>query len=383
MKNKNILFTSESVSEGHPDKVCDQISDAILDACLTIDSNAKVGCEVMATYKKIIISGEVKLNGEVNFEKIARQVLLNIGYNHPETSLDGNTFPIEVIMNQQSPEISNLVNKKELGAGDQGLMFGYATNATSNMMPLPITITNDIMKLATNLRKNGKFKWAYPDMKAQITLDITNKTKPILKNVVMAIQCANNHFEDVKVFAAKNIIKPVIEKYNLSLKDAKIIINTFNVGGPKADVGLTGRKIIVDTYGGWSRHGGGAFSGKDGSKVDRSGSYMARYVAKNIVQAGLTDECEIQLSYVIGQANPTSLFIDCFGTEKININKILKIINKVFDFRPSQIIETLSLDQPIFSKTSAYGHFGNVLTLPWEKTNKVKEIKEELKKLDI
>jgi len=383
-----MIFTSESVSEGHPDKVCDLISDAILDECLRLDKESKVACEVFATYKKIIISGEITCKERVDYISVARKTLLSIGYDSDDKSMDGRTFPIENLINVQSPEISDHVigkNKKNLGAGDQGLMFGYATSKTYNMMPLPITLASEIMKMASDLRKSGKFLFAYPDMKAQVSIEDSKNTIKII-NIIMAIQCSKvSNKEDIKQYAIKNIIKPVLKKHDINFSDdIKIIINTFNVGGPLSDTGLTGRKIIVDTYGGWSRHGGGAFSGKDGTKVDRSGAYMARYVAKNIVAASLMDECEIQISYVIGNPEPTSISLNTFNSEKSCYKQehILKAIKKCFDFRPYYMIKKLKLDTPIFSRTSAYGHFGNDLSLPWEQTDKVEELKSYMKTLD-
>ena len=370
---EKILFTSESVSEGHPDKICDQISDAILDACLTQDPNSRVACECFITTNRLIIGGEIMTKAIVDYEQIARNVLKAIGYDDEEWGINWETCQIEILINTQSSDIAMGVNKK--GAGDQGIMFGYATNESDNYMPLAISIAHDLVKRASALRKQGLFSQARPDMKSQVTLDLTNQKNILVDTVLMSIQ----HHPIIDENAFKKYIKneimiPVIKKYCLN-DDFKILINPtgrFVIGGPKGDTGLTGRKIIVDTYGGHARHGGGAFSGKDGTKVDRSGAYMARYVAKNVVGAGLADRCEIQLSYAIGITEPISIYIDTFGTNRIPNNVILKAVKEVFDFSPTAMIKNLELQKPIFQQTATYGHFGRPShELPWERLDKI------------
>ncbi len=380
-----VLFTSESVSEGHPDKVCDQISDAILDACLAQDPDSHVACECFTTTNYVLIGGEITTKAIVDYERVARNVLLKIGYTKNEYGIDGNNCIIVNKIHTQSPDIAIGVNKEtveEQGAGDQGIMFGYACDETDNYMPLAIVIAHKLVRFATNLRKEGKFKHARPDMKSQVTIDYTNTPK--IDTVLMSCQ----HDEDVdmnefKEFIHKEIMIPVVKSFNMNL-DFKYLVNPtgrFVIGGPDGDTGLTGRKIIVDSYGGSARAGGGCFSGKDPSKVDRSATYAARYVAKNLVAAGLAKKIEIQLSYAIGVAEPISISVETFNTETVSNDKILSIIHKVFDLRPGKIIEKFSLKKPNFKyeDLASYGHFGRPdVDCPWEYLDKVDEIKNLL-----
>ncbi len=388
MEKKKILFTSESVSEGHPDKVCDQIADAILDACLAVDENARVACEVFATDNYILIGGEITCKSVVDYAQIARDVLKDIGYDRPEVGTDYHTVKIDVKVKTQSPDISMGVSQEkpeEIGAGDQGIMFGYATDETEGYMPLAISIAHKLVREATNQRKAGVFKGARPDMKSQVTIDYTDKKHIRIDTILMSIQ----HDEDInldefKAYVRKNIMEKVAASFNLNL-DFKVYINPtgrFVIGGPTGDTGVTGRKIIVDTYGGSAEHGGGAFSGKDPTKVDRSAAYYARYIAKNLVAAGVAERLRVQLSYAIGVAEPLSISIKTFKTAKYSDEKILEIIDKVFDARPGMIINQFSLRKPTFKyhKLTNYGHFGRPdLDLPWEKLDKVEQIKELLK----
>ena len=346
MKEK-VLFTSESVSKGHPDKVCDQISDAILDACLKEDPNSRVACEVFATTDLVVIGGEITTTAEVNYEQVARDVLKDIGYDDSDKGIDYRTCKVQVVMDLQSPDIALGTNDEVGGAGDQGIMFGYACKETKGYMPLPISIAHHLVRYATEKKDTGEFKSARPDMKAQVTIDYTEST-PKIDTILMSIQ----HDPD---------------------------FGRFVIGGPHGDTGLTGRKIIVDTYGGAARHGGGAFSGKDPSKVDRSAAYMLRYIAKNIVAANLCDKLEIQVSYAIGVKEPTSIFIETYGTEHVDHDIILKAIRDNFDLTPGGIIKTLDLRQPLYLKTAAYGHFGRGdNNLPWEELDKVEILKKYL-----
>ena len=388
MAKERILFTSESVSEGHPDKVCDQISDAVLDACLAVDKNAHVACETFATTNFILVGGEITCKKKVNVVSIVRGVLKKIGYDKPEYGCDYHTIEIVDKIQQQSPDINQGVNQKkpeDLGAGDQGLMFGYATNETEGYMPLPISIAHKLVREASEQRHKGLFKGARPDMKSQVTIDYTDKNHIRIDNMLMSIQ----HDEDVnldefKEYIHKNIMQKVAKSFGLNT-DFDYLINPtgrFVLGGPAGDTGLTGRKIVVDTYGGSANHGGGAFSGKDPSKVDRSGAYMARYIAKNLVAAGVADRLEVQLSYAIGVNHPMSIGIKTFKTSKYSDDKILKVIKQVFDCRPGIIIENFKLKTPSFKyqDISNYGHFGRPdVDLPWEKLDKVEIIKELLK----
>ena len=387
MSKERILFTSESVSEGHPDKACDQISDAVLDACLAVDKNAHVACETFATTNFILVGGEITCKKKVDVVSIVKGVLKKIGYDKPEYGCDYHTIEIVDKIHQQSPDINQGVNQKkpeELGAGDQGLMFGYATNETKGFMPLPISIAHKLVREASELRHKGAFKGARPDMKSQVTIDYTDKNHIRIDNILMSIQ----HDEDVnldefKKYIHENIMVKVAESFGLNT-DFNYLINPtgrFVLGGPAGDTGLTGRKIIVDTYGGSANHGGGAFSGKDPSKVDRSGAYMARYIAKNLVAAGVADRLEVQLSYAIGVNHPMSIGIKTYKTSKYSDDKILKIIKQVFDCRPGMIIENFSLKSPSFKyqDISNYGHFGRPdVDLPWEKLDKVDLIKSML-----
>ena len=381
MKEK-ILFTSESVSIGHPDKVCDQISDAILDACLAQDPYSRVACECFTTTNLVVIGGEITTNAKVDYEQVARDTLLSIGYNDASIGIDGNTCRIEVVMDTQSADIALGTNKEVGGAGDQGIMFGYATNETEGYMPLAISIAHQLVRVATEKRQSGEFKHARPDMKSQVTMDYTDPQNPKVDTILMSIQHDEDYNEaEFKDYIKNEIMYYVVSKYNMT-KDFKVIINPtgrFVIGGPHGDTGLTGRKIIVDTYGGYARHGGGAFSGKDPSKVDRSAAYMARYIAKNIVAAGLASKAEIQLSYAIGVAEPTSVFVETFGTAKVSQDTLLEAIKENFDLTPNGIITSLDLLRPIYSKTAAYGHFGRGdLNLPWEKCDKVDALKKYL-----
>lgn len=381
---EKLLFTSESVSEGHPDKIADQISDAVLDAALEQDPYARVACEVFTTTNTVIVGGEMTTTAEIDIEKIVRETLTDIGYIDDKYGIDGRTCNVQVLVHSQSPDIAMGVDSssdtKSIGAGDQGIMFGYAINETPTFMPLPIEIAHTLVKKASELRKNGQFKWARPDMKSQVTIDYTNPNEPKIDTVLMSIQHDEDFEEDVfKNFVIEHIIKETARKFQLN-EDFRILINPtgrFVVGGPHGDTGLTGRKIIVDTYGGAAKHGGGAFSGKDCTKVDRSAAYAARYVAKNIVAAGLAKKCEIQLSYAIGVSEPISISLDTFGTETVSHEILLQAIRKVFDLTPAGIIQMLDLRKPQFKQVAAYGHFGREeLNVTWEKTDKVGELHE-------
>ena len=376
------LFTSESVSEGHPDKLCDQISDAILDECLRQDKYSRVACECFATTNLLVIGGEITTNAKVNYEAVARDVMRRIGYTAEDLGIDADTCEIKVVMDTQSSDIALGTNVEVGGAGDQGIMFGYATNETETYMPLPISMAHELVRYASELRHNGTFKHARPDMKSQVTIDYTDENNPKVDTILMSIQHDPDfNEEEFKTFIKEKIMKEVVRKHHMN-EDYKVFINPtgrFVIGGPHGDTGLTGRKIIVDTYGGMARHGGGAFSGKDPSKVDRSAAYITRYIAKNIVAAGLADKCEIQLSYAIGVAQPTSIMADTFGTGKISDEKLVEIIRENFDLRPAGIIKMLNLRRPIYKQTAAYGHFGrNDLDLPWEKLDKAEDLKKYL-----
>ena len=387
MKEK-ILFTSESVSEGHPDKVCDQIADAILDAVLKEDKDSFVACECFASTDFLLIGGEITTRANVDYEKIARDVIKSIGYDKDELGFNYQTVKILNKIKTQSPDIrQGVFNEDPLlyGAGDQGIMFGYASNESEGYMPLPICIAHKLVRIATQLRKEGKFKWARPDMKSEVTIDYSDK-KPKIKTILMSCQHDEDYDEnEFKTFIKEEIMKKVAASFDLNT-DFEVLINPtgrFVLGGPAGDTGLTGRKIIVDTYGGSARHGGGSFSGKDPSKVDRSAAYQARYIAKNLVAAGVADRLEIQLSYAIGKAEPLSISVSTFKTSHYDDELILNIIRKVFDCRPGAIIKNFSLKEPCFKyrDVSNYGHFGRPdLNLPWEKLDKVDEIKALLKK---
>ena len=379
---EKILFTSESVSEGHPDKVCDQISDAILDACLQDDPYSRVACECFTTTNLLVIGGEITTRAQVDYEQIARDVLIKIGYVSDDLGIDGNNCRVEVVMDTQSADIAMGTNVAVGGAGDQGIMFGYACNETEGFMPLPVSIAHHLVRYATEKRHTGEFKWARPDMKSQVTVDYTDPQNPRIDTILMSIQHDADFDEAIfKDYIQGVIMADVVKKYHMNT-DYKVFINPtgrFVIGGPHGDTGLTGRKIIVDTYGGSARHGGGAFSGKDPSKVDRSAAYMARYIAKNIVASGLCERIEIQLSYAIGVKEPTSVYIETYGTEKVHKDVILHAIQNEFDLTPQGIIDTLQLLRPIYEKTAVYGHFGRGdLDLPWEKLNKVEDLKKYL-----
>lgn len=378
------LFTSEAVSEGHPDKVCDQIADAILDACLKGDPSSHVACEVFATKEFILISGEITSKSHVDYEKIARSVLKDIGYTNPELGIGADTCEILVKIQEQSPDIAQGVRKDDFllqGAGDQGIMFGYATNETKNYMPLAISIAQRLVQKATALRKEGAFRSARPDMKSQVTIDYTNE-QPRIDTILMSIQHDPDFDESAfRAYVHDEIMVAVAEEFHLNT-DFRTFINPtgrFVIGGPAGDTGLTGRKLIVDTYGGASRHGGGAFSGKDPSKVDRSASYYARYIAKNLVAAGAADRLEIQLSYGIGIAEPISIGVETFKTGHVSNEIILKAIRTFFDARPGAIIHAFSLTEPSFAyrDTANYGCFGREeLSLPWERLDKIEDLKK-------
>ena len=376
------LFTSESVSEGHPDKLCDQISDAILDECLRQDKYSRVACECFATTNLLVIGGEITTNAKVDYEAVARDVMRRIGYTAEDLGIDADTCEIKVVMDTQSSDIALGTNVEVGGAGDQGSMFGYATNETETYMPLPISMAHELVRYASELRHNGTFKHARPDMKSQVTIDYTDENNPKVDTILMSIQHDPDfNEEEFKTFIKEKIMKEVVRKHHMN-EDYKVFINPtgrFVIGGPHGDTGLTGRKIIVDTYGGMARHGGGAFSGKDPSKVDRSAAYITRYIAKNIVAAGLCDRIEIQLSYAIGVKDPTSVHVDTYGTGKVADEVILDAIKKEFDLTPQGIINTLDLLNPIYGPTAAYGHFGRTdVEFPWEKLNKVEDLKKYL-----
>lgn len=359
----NYLFTSESVSEGHPDKISDQISDAILDECLKADPLSRVACETMVTTGLVVIAGEITTNAQLDFQAIARKTIEEIGYNDSEMGFDYKSCGVLVTVDKQSQDIAAGVDdhKKEQGAGDQGMMFGFATNETPELMPSPILFSHKLVKKMAELRKSGKLPYLRPDSKSQVSVRY-DEWKPVgIETIVISTQHSPKvSNKKIKEDLIKHVINPTIpEKFRT--KKMKIHINPtgrFVIGGPQGDCGLTGRKIIVDTYGGYSRHGGGAFSGKDPSKVDRSAAYMARYIAKNIVAAKLAERCEVQLAYAIGVAEPVSVFVDAFGTQKIDLNRIEKLIRENFDLRPAGIIKTLDLRKPRFRASAAYGHFG-------------------------
>lgn len=383
---KNYLFTSESVTEGHPDKVCDQISDAILDEIIKEDPSGHCCCEVFTTTGLVVVGGEITTSTYVDIPKVVRKTLKNIGYTNPDYGIDYESCAVITAIDEQSSDISQgekheHLQYKEMGAGDQGMMFGYACNETPEFMPLPITMAHKLTQKLAEVRKNGTLKYLRPDGKSQITIEYVDDKPKSVHTVVIAAQ----HNEDVALEQLRediknHVIKPVLGDYFND--NIKILINEtgrFVSGGPTADTGLTGRKIIVDTYGGMGRHGGGCFSGKGPNKQDRSGAYMARYAAKNIVASGLSDRAEIEVSYAIGYPEPVSIMINCFGTENIDEEKIQEIIRKHFDFTPSGIIKNLDLLKPIYTQTATYGHFGrNDLNLTWEKLDKVEELKQYL-----
>ncbi|GBG04554.1 methionine adenosyltransferase [Lactobacillus rodentium] len=395
MEKEKRLFTSESVSEGHPDKVADQISDAILDAILAKDPNGRVACETTVTTGLVLVVGEITTNAYVDIQSVVRKTILEIGYDKPELGFDGNNCAILVDIDEQSADIAGGVDNSlevrdnasdtdeldQIGAGDQGLMFGFAINETPELMPLPISLSHKLMKKVADLRKDGTLPWLRPDAKAQVTVEYDDDNQPKrIDTVVISTQTDESvSLDEIKDSMINQVIKEVIPAKYLD-ENTKYLINPsgrFVIGGPKGDSGLTGRKIIVDTYGGYARHGGGAFSGKDLTKVDRSASYAARYVAKNIVAAGLADRCEIQLAYAIGVAHPVSIMIDTAGTGKVDDDLLVEAVRHTFDLRPAGIIKMLDLRRPIYRQTAAYGHFGRTdVDLPWEHTDKVNDLKK-------
>jgi S-adenosylmethionine synthetase len=395
---KNRLFTSESVTEGHPDKIADQISDAILDSLLSQDSKSRVAVETLITTGQVHVAGEVTTNGYADVMNIVRDTVLEIGYNSSDKGFDGNSCGVSISIGQQSQDIaqgindafesrvSSSVDPLDLqGAGDQGLMFGYACNETPELMPLPISLAHKFAQQLTKVRKDGTLEYLRPDGKTQVTIEYQGD-KPVALNTIVI---SSQHSPDVDLEkklapeVKKFVIDPIIKELNIDTKNVTVFINPtgrFVIGGPMGDAGLTGRKIIVDTYGGMARHGGGAFSGKDPSKVDRSAAYAMRWVAKNVVAAGLADRCEVQVAYAIGKAKPVGLFIETFGTEKFDVLKISQAVNEVFDLRPAAVIRDLNLLRPIYAKTAAYGHFGRELPdFTWEKTDRASALKALVK----
>lgn len=383
---KSFIFTSESVSEGHPDKVADQISDAVLDALLEQDKGSRVACETLVKTGMVMLAGEITTSAWVDMEALVRKTVNDIGYDNPECGFDGNTCAVLTGLGKQSVDIAMGVDESsdhQQGAGDQGLMFGYASNETEVLMPAPITYAHRLVRRQSEVRKSGELSWLQPDAKSQITFRYDDYKPVGIEAVVLSTQ----HSEDVDLDTLREavietILKPVLpEEWFSQCKNENIHINPtgrFVIGGPVGDAGLTGRKIIVDTYGGMARHGGGAFSGKDPSKVDRSATYAARYVAKNIVAAGIADRCEIQVSYAIGVAEPTSISVDTFGTGHIDDDKIIALIRQHFDLRPKGLIEMLDLLRPIYLQTAAYGHLGREdIDLSWEKTDKAEVLKSD------
>jgi S-adenosylmethionine synthetase len=392
------LFTSESVTEGHPDKIADAISDAVLDSLLSQDPKSRVACETLITTGQVHVAGEVTTDGYADVMGLVRETVLNIGYDSSEKGFDGNSCGVSISIGQQSPDIAVGVDhafeervaasKDPLdlqGAGDQGLMFGYATRDTKELMPLPIAMAHRLAERLSSERKNGQLGYLRPDGKTQVTIEYDGDKPVALNTVVISSQHAPEIDIEKKMAPEikKFVIDPVLASFDLPANDVRILINPtgrFVIGGPMGDAGLTGRKIIVDTYGGMARHGGGAFSGKDPSKVDRSAAYAMRWVAKNVVAAGLADRCEVQVAYAIGKAQPVGLFVETFGTEKIPVQQISDALLKVFDLRPAAIIRDLNLLRPIYSKTSAYGHFGRELAdFTWEKTDKASALAAAVK----
>ncbi|MHC1681959.1 MAG: methionine adenosyltransferase [Clostridiaceae bacterium] len=390
------LFTSESVTEGHPDKICDQISDAVLDAIFEQDPNGRVACEVSTSTGLVLVAGEISTNAYVDIPKIARQTILDIGYDNAEYGFDGNSCAVLSAINEQSPDIAQGVNKalearngelndeeiEAIGAGDQGLMFGYATDETPELLPLPITLAHKLARRLSEVRKNGTLSYLRPDGKTQVTVEYDENDRAVrIDTIVISTQHdADVTLEQIEKDLHAHVINEVIPKEFLD-SETKYFVNPtgrFVIGGPKGDAGLTGRKIIVDTYGGYARHGGGAFSGKDPTKVDRSGAYAARYIAKNIVAAGIAEKIEVQLAYAIGVARPVSISVNTFGTGVIENHKIVELIKNNFDLRPAGIIKELDLRRPIYKQTAAYGHFGRTdINIPWEKTDKAEILKKQ------
>lgn len=397
MLNNKRLFSSESVTEGHPDKIADQVSDAILDAILKDDPNARVACETTVTTGMALIAGEISTTTYVDIPKVVRETIKEIGYTRAKYGYDYETMAILTAIDEQSPDIAQGVDKaleyrdkdseeeiEATGAGDQGLMFGYATNETETYMPLAIYLSHQLAKRLSDVRKDGTLNYLRPDGKVQVTVEYDENDNPVrIDTIVVSTQHAEDvTLEQIQEDIKAHVIYPTVPE-NLINEQTKFYINPtgrFVIGGPQGDAGLTGRKIIVDTYGGYARHGGGCFSGKDPTKVDRSAAYAARYVAKNIVAAGLADQCEVQLAYAIGVAEPVSIAIDTFGTGKVSEGQLVEAVRKHFDLRPAGIIKMLDLKQPIYKQTAAYGHFGRTDVLfPWEKLDKVEELKDAVK----
>ena len=394
---EKLLFTSESVTEGHPDKICDQISDAVLDALLAQDPMSRVACETAVTTGLVLVMGEITTKAQIDIQTIVRETIREIGYDRAKYGFDCDTCGVIVALDKQSTDIAMGVDKaleakenhmsdeeiEAIGAGDQGMMFGYATNETPELMPYPISLAHKLARKLTEVRKNGTLPYLRPDGKTQVSVEYDENGKPCrLEAVVLSTQHDENvSQEQIHADIKKYVFDPVLPQDMID-DETKFFVNPtgrFVIGGPHGDSGLTGRKIIVDTYGGYGRHGGGAFSGKDCTKVDRSAAYAARYVAKNIVAAGLAEKCEIQLSYAIGVARPTSIMVDTFGTGKLADDKLVEIIRENFDLRPAGIIKMLDLRRPIYKQTAAYGHFGRTdIDLPWEKTDKVDDLKKYL-----
>jgi S-adenosylmethionine synthetase len=382
------LFTSESVSEGHPDKICDAISDSVLDACLSADKRSRVACETLVKTGFVVVAGEITTSAKLDYSKLVREAIREIGYTGSSMGFDADTCGVLAAVEQQSPDISQGVTQgeglfKEQGAGDQGLMFGFAIDETPELMPMPIQLAHKLVKQQATLRKNGKLPWLRPDAKSQVTVEYDADGRP---SRIDAVVLSTQHEEGVKhkqitEAVIESIIKPMLPAKMID-KKTKFFVNPtgrFVVGGPYGDAGLTGRKIIVDTYGGMGRHGGGAFSGKDPSKVDRSACYFARYVAKNIVAAKLARKCEVQVAYAIGVAKPVGVYVTTFGTGAVEDDRIAKVVSELFDFRPAALIETLDLLRPIYRKTAAYGHFGRTeKTFTWEATDRAAELADAL-----
>ncbi len=393
------LFTSESVTEGHPDKICDQISDSILDAILSKDPNARVACETSVTTGLVLVAGEITTNTYVDIQKLVRETIREIGYDRAKFGFDADTCGVITAIGEQSADIALGVDQalearegkmtdaeiEAIGAGDQGLMFGFACNETPELMPLPISMSHQLARRLTEVRKNGTLAYLRPDGKTQVTVEYDGDKPVRIDTIVISTQHApETTLEQIQKDLVEHVVGPVVPAELLDA-ETKYFINPtgrFVIGGPQGDAGLTGRKIIVDTYGGYARHGGGAFSGKDPTKVDRSGAYAARYVAKNIVAAGLADKCEVQVAYAIGVAQPVSIAVDTFGTGTISEEDLVKLVRKNFDLRPAGIIKQLDLRRPIYKQTAAYGHFGrNDLNVPWEQTDKAEVLKQEAAQL--
>nr|WP_181460760.1 methionine adenosyltransferase [Brevibacillus laterosporus] len=395
MQKGRRLFTSESVTEGHPDKICDQVSDSILDAILSKDANARVACETSVTTGLVLVAGEITTSTYVDIQKLVRETIREIGYDRAKYGFDADTCGVITAIGEQSADIALGVDQalearegsmtdeeiEAIGAGDQGLMFGYACNETPELMPLPISMAHQLARRLTEVRKDGSLKYLRPDGKTQVTVEYDGDKPVRIDTIVISTQHAPEvELDQIKKDLLEQVIKPIVPA-NLLDDQTKYFINPtgrFVIGGPQGDAGLTGRKIIVDTYGGYARHGGGAFSGKDPTKVDRSGAYAARYVAKNIVAAGLAEHCEVQVAYAIGVAQPVSIAVNTFGTGKIAESDLVALIRKNFDLRPAGIIKQLDLRRPIYKQTAAYGHFGrNDLNVPWERTDKAEDLKKD------